>query len=109
MAEGHHRLASPLYNIAFMALALNAILGAGFSRTGYGKRIAMISAIAISVRILGFVVQAACESEAWLNVAQYGIPLAATYFSLRGVFRQRVSRFIDIRRRAPGGLIPGAA
>jgi lipopolysaccharide export system permease protein len=98
MAEGHHRLASPLYNIAFMALALAAILGGGFSRTGYGGRIAVISAIAIAVRILGFVVQAACESEAWLNLLQYVIPLAATYFALRGVFRQKVSRFINMER-----------
>jgi len=97
LAEGHSRLASPLYNIALMAMALSAIIGGGFSRTGYGRRIAIIGAAAVTVRILGFVVQAGAESEAWLNALQYLVPVAATYFALRDVFRQKVSRFIDMR------------
>lgn len=99
LAEGHSRLSSPLYNIAFMALALSAIIGGGFSRLGYGRRIAVFGALAVFIRMLGFGVQAACESEAWLNVLQYLIPGAVTAFALRGVFRQRVSRFIDMRKR----------
>ena len=99
MAEGHARLSSPLYNIAFMAMALSAILGGGFSRLGYGRRIATIGAAAAVVRIVGFGVQSACDDNAWLNVGQYAVPLIATAFAMRSVFRQRVSRFIDIRRR----------
>lgn len=99
LAEGHARLATPLYNIAFMALALSAIIGGVFSRLGYGRRIAMIGAAAVGVRILGFIAQAACEEEAWLNLLQYAIPLLATWAALRGIFRQKVSRFIDITRR----------
>jgi lipopolysaccharide export system permease protein len=101
LAEGHARLASPLYNIAFMALAISAIIGGGFSRLGYSRRIGAMSAIAAGVRMVGFGVQAACESSAWLNILQYTIPIAATAFALRGVFRQRVSRFIDMRLKAP--------
>ena len=100
LAEGHARITTPLYNIAFMALALSAIIGGGFSRLGYARRIATMGAVASVVRILGFVVQAACEDSAWLNVLQYAVPLAATAFGLRSIFRQRVSRFIDMRRRA---------
>ena len=99
MAEGHARLSSPLYNIAFMAMALSAILGGGFSRLGYGRRIATIGAAAAVVRIVGFGVQSACDDNAWLNIGQYAVPLIATAFAMRSVFRQRVSRFIDIRRR----------
>lgn len=99
LAEGHSRISTPLYNIAFMALALSAIIGGGFSRLGYGRRIAMFGAVAVFVRMIGFGVQAACESEAWLNILQYLIPVAVTGFALRGVFRQRVSRFIDMRKR----------
>ena len=99
LAEGHSRLASPLYNVAFMAMALAAILGGGFSRLGYGRRIAVVGGIAAVVRILGFVVQAACDDSAWLNVLQYAVPLAATGLALRSVFRQPVSRFIDLERR----------
>jgi len=97
LAEGHNRLASPLYNIALMAMALSAIVGGGFSRMGYGRRIAIIGAAAVTVRILGFVAQAGAESQAWLNLVQYLIPLAAGGFALRDIFRQKVSRFIDMQ------------
>jgi lipopolysaccharide export system permease protein len=99
LAEGHARIASALYNIAFMAMALSAIIGAQFSRMGYGRRIAAAGAAAALVRILGFVVQAAADDNAWLNILQYAVPLGATALALRGVFRQRVSRFIDMGRR----------
>lgn len=107
LAEGHARIATPLYNIAFMALALSAIIGGGFSRLGYGRRIAGMAATAALVRILGFVVQAAAEDSAWVNLLQYGVPLATVYVGLHSVFRQRVSRFIDMRRR-PVRIAPTA-
>ena len=106
LAEGHARISSPLYNIAFMAMALSAIIGGGFSRLGYGRRIASIGAAAALVRIIGFVIQAACEQSAWLNLLQYAIPLAAAGLALRSVFRQRVSRFIDMRRSARTAAVP---
>jgi lipopolysaccharide export system permease protein len=105
LAEGNARISSPLYNIAFMAMALSAIIGGVFSRLGYGRRIIIAGAAAAGVRILGFVVQAACEQNVWLNVLQYAIPIAATAFALRSVFRQRVSRFIDMHRR-PARIAP---
>jgi lipopolysaccharide export system permease protein len=103
LAEGNARLATPLYNIAFMALALSAIIGGGFSRLGYGRRIALMGAAAVGVRIVGFIVQAASESGAWINLMQYAVPLLATWLALRGIFRQKVSRFIDMRNR-PGRI-----
>jgi lipopolysaccharide export system permease protein len=109
LAEGHARLATPLYNLTFMALALSAIIGGGFSRLGYGRRIALMSGVAAVTRVLGFVVQAACDDSAWLNILQYVIPLGATWWALRGVFRQRVSRFIDITRRPVRAAPQGAA
>jgi lipopolysaccharide export system permease protein len=99
LAEGHARLATPLYNIAFMAMALSAIIGGGFSRLGYVRRIVITIGVAGLVRILGFVAQSASEANTAVNVVQYLIPLGATAFALRAIFRQRVSRFIDIRRK----------
>ncbi|WP_411288114.1 LPS export ABC transporter permease LptF [Phenylobacterium sp.] len=99
LAEGNARLTTPLYNLTFMSFALLAIIGGGFSRLGYGRRIAIIGATAVAVRILGFVIQAASESEPWINVLQYVVPLGAMGLALRGIFKQRVSRFIDIRKR----------
>jgi lipopolysaccharide export system permease protein len=88
-----------------MAMALSAIIGGGFSRLGYARRIALIGAYAALVRILGFVAQSASEGNVWVNLLQYAIPLAATVFALRSIFRQRVSRFIDMRRR-PARIAP---
>ncbi|MBW8815897.1 MAG: LPS export ABC transporter permease LptF [Caulobacterales bacterium] len=98
LAEGHARLASPLYNIAFMAMALAAIIGGGFSRLGYGRRIATVAALAALVRLIGFQAQAAANDSVWLNTLQYVVPLGATWIALAQVFRGRVSRRIDIRR-----------
>lgn len=87
LAEGHSRIASPLYNIAVMALALAAVIGGGFSRLGYGKRIAAYAGWALFVRVLGFGVQAAAEGSAWLNVLQYVVPVAATAYGLHVLYR----------------------
>jgi lipopolysaccharide export system permease protein len=99
LAEGHARLSTPLYNLTFICFALWAIIGGGFSRLGYGRRIAIIAGVAAVIRIVGFVVEAAAESSAWLNILQYAVPILGAAWALRGVFRQKVSRFIDIRRR----------
>ena len=92
LAEGNARLASPLYNIAFMALALAAVLGGAFSRLGYGARIAAASGAAVAVRVLGFVAAAASASRPELNVLQYSIPIACLLVSLLFVLRQHPAR-----------------
>ncbi|WP_296814646.1 LptF/LptG family permease [Brevundimonas sp.] len=95
-AEGHARLASPLYVIGFMVMALAAVLGGSFSRTGYGRRIAVYSATAIAVRLLGFAVLSAAGSSVWVNVVQYLLPLGLIWFGMRVLFRQRVDRRVAI-------------
>jgi lipopolysaccharide export system permease protein len=96
LSEGHWRLASPLYNVAMMAMALAAVIGGSFSRMGYGKRIAVVGAAAAVVQILGFGVKAACDNDVWLNVLQYAVPLAAIWWGLSQIFRQKVNRYIAI-------------
>jgi lipopolysaccharide export system permease protein len=102
LAEGHSRLSSPLYSLAFMALALGAVVGAGFSRMGYGRRIATFGAIAAIVRIIGFAVQAACDDAALLNVFQYVVPIAATWWGFSRIFR-------PVQRRRRRGELPAGA
>lgn len=97
IAELHSRLASPLYNLAFMAMALNAIIGGAFSRLGYGRRIATIAAGAAFVRIAGFAVQAACDDTVWLNVLQYAVPLAATWWAMSQLFRQKSNALVGFQ------------
>lgn len=101
LAEGHSRLASPLYNITFMALALGGVVGAGFSRLGYGRRIAMVAGVAAVVRIMGFAVQAACDDNALLNVGQYAVPILGAWWGFGQVFRKPVQR--GRRRLTPVG------
>jgi lipopolysaccharide export system permease protein len=107
LAEGNFRLATPLYNIAFMALALWAIIGGGFSRLGYGRRMVIAFGVMTTTRVLGFVAQSAAEHTVWVNAVQYAIPIATTWVCLAVLFRQKVSRRIDVRRRrarlAPAG------
>lgn len=92
LAEGHARLATPLYNLAFMGLAVWAILGGAFSRLGYGRRIALAGGVAAVVRILGFVAVSASETASWMNILQYMIPALATVWALGAVFRGQISR-----------------
>ena len=92
MAEAHNRLATPIYNITFMALALWAIIGGGFSRTGYARRIATAGALAAGLRILGFVVEAASESTVALNLLQYAVPIVGASWALQGIFRKSASK-----------------
>ena len=91
LAEGHSRLASPLYSLTFMAMACAAVLGSSFSRLGYGRRIAIAGALAALVRIIGFAVQSASEDNPWLNIMQYLVPVIAGGWALTQLFR-RVER-----------------
>ena len=87
LAEAHARLSSPLYALAAMAMALAAILGGAFSRTGYSFRIAKAAAAFLLVRIVGYAVVAASAWNSWLNLFQYLLPAAATALALRLLFR----------------------
>lgn len=86
-AEGHARLASPLYALTAMAMALTAILGGAFSRTGYGLRVAKAAAAFLGVRIMGYGLMAAGAWNDWVNALQYLLPLAAAAIALRLLFR----------------------
>lgn len=107
MAEGHARLAAPLYALTAMALALAAILAGAFSRTGHGTRVAKAAAVFLVVRILGYGIVAAAGWNPWLNLFQYALPLTVAALALAMLFRtprrgQRRARF-DIRALVPGG------
>jgi lipopolysaccharide export system permease protein len=77
LAEGHARITAPLYNLSFMSLALAAVLGGGFSRLGYGTRIAAVAGAALLIRVLGLAAQGAAAHAPELNILQYLVPLLA--------------------------------
>lgn len=86
-AEGHSRLSAPLYALMAMAMALTAIMGGPFSRTGYSLRIAKVAGVFLIVRIAGYGVVAASAWNGWLNVFQYLLPIVATAIAMRLLFR----------------------
>lgn len=92
LSEGHARLATPLYNLAFAALALAAVLGGSFSRMGYQTRIYVAAGAGTVVRVLGFVAAAASERDERLNVLQYAAPFICFAVSLLIVLRQHPAR-----------------
>jgi lipopolysaccharide export system permease protein len=104
LAEGHSRLSSPLYALAAMAMALTAILGGSFSRTGYGVRVAKAAGAFLVVRIAGYGIVAASAWNPWVNILQYALPLAAAAITLRLLFRA-----LKPRRRKAGRLTAEAA
>lgn len=76
IAEGHNRLASPLYVFAFVLIALVALIGGPYNRRGYANRIAAACAIAGALRVGGIIVQSfnANYGAYWM---QYAVPGAA--------------------------------
>jgi lipopolysaccharide export system permease protein len=106
LAEGHARLASPLYNLALMAVALAAVLGGSFSRIGYGRRIALAALAAALVRIAGFGAQGLAIQSDWFNLLQYLVPLGTMVVCCNIVFRQKIRRHISLR--APRAAHQGA-
>jgi lipopolysaccharide export system permease protein len=111
-AEGHYRLAAPLYAPALVLIALASVLGGEFSRTGYFKRIALAAAIALFVRLIGFAVESACADNIHLNPLQYVVPIVALIGGARALYsRGRMKRRGEERTPpAPAGLAePGVA
>jgi len=94
LAEGHSRLSSPLLSIALAMIALVGVLGGEFKRGGYGRRIGIAAIIALVVRLLSLVLQAAASDDPRLNVVQYVLPIAVILIcgSLLGGKRARRPR-----------------
>ncbi len=104
LAEAHARMASPIYDLTVMLLALSGVLGGAFSRTGYGRRIAIVAGVALVVRMLGFGAQAACDGNVGLNVLQYLVPLIPAALAFRTLFRGgRVRKAAGLGALAPLG------
>jgi lipopolysaccharide export system permease protein len=99
-AEGHYRLASPLYSLAFALIAAAAFLSVEHRRTGYMRFILIAGASALLLRLIGFAVQAGASNNTDLNALQYAVPLLGAAAALWLIARpNRGAR--QSRRRAP--------
>lgn len=75
-AEGHSRLAAPLYVFAYVLIALHALTGGPYNRRTYALRLIGACIIAGALRIAGVLVQnvGAGATPYW---AHYALPIAA--------------------------------
>jgi lipopolysaccharide export system permease protein len=92
LAEGHARLATPLYNVALALLALAFMMRGEFQKLGYGRRIATCAVIGFVVRLGGFALVSASESNVALNAYQYALPLIVGTISLLYLLRKTRAR-----------------
>jgi len=102
LAEGHSRMATPLYNLALPLLALWFMISGQHLRLGYGRRIAICAVIGFAVRIIGFALTSSAESNAGLNIVQYALPLGVIVLSMGLLFlpQLREGRYKRAARKA---------
>ncbi len=74
-AEGHARLAAPLYNVMLALLALCFLIRGPLQRIGYGRRIAVCAVTGFGLRLTGFALASSSESNPAINYAQYALPI----------------------------------
>jgi lipopolysaccharide export system permease protein len=75
-AEGHDRLSSPLYCIAFALIALVATATGHLGRSSYAMRLTGAGIAAAALRMIGFGAQGIAVRNPAVNVLLYLLPLA---------------------------------
>ncbi|HEY0300068.1 MAG TPA: LptF/LptG family permease, partial [Rhizomicrobium sp.] len=88
IAEGHNRLAQPLYCLAFAFIALAAVLRGRGARGANAMRLSIAIAAVVTVRIAGYGVQGLAVRDPAYCVLFYAIPLIGAglgFASLAGV------------------------
>ena len=97
-AEGHARLAAPLWNIALVLLALAFILRGQHSKLGNARKITICAVTGFILRLGGFAVASSAEGDAALNPVQYVIPLIVILVCLIYIAQPKQIRFGKHRR-----------
>lgn len=92
LAAGHDRLASPLYNIALVLIALCTILLGGFSQRSNWGRLGIATAIGLPIRLLGFGLQSFASRVPQLVVYEYLLPLFVIFICSILLFWPQVPR-----------------
>jgi lipopolysaccharide export system permease protein len=107
-AEAWKRLASPLLGLAAVLIALTAVIGATFSRKGYGREIAWASGQLVVLLLVSSAVFTLVEDNPELAPLQFAIPLVPALLAARrlGLFEQAPAR--PARARSSSGQGSGA-
>jgi lipopolysaccharide export system permease protein len=105
-AEGHARLATSLYPVAFALIAAAVLLPAPIARRGQASRVALAIVLALGARTLGYLVQAAAAEAPRLNPVQYAVPILAIIMAMTFLLGPQVSA---PRRTVSAGLFARGA
>ncbi|MGH6953835.1 MAG: LptF/LptG family permease, partial [Alphaproteobacteria bacterium] len=84
-AEGHQRLTSPLYAIAFSAIALAVLLSGEFNRRGQAARVILAVAMVVGVQSLGLGLHNLAADVPQLAALMYAnalVPIALSAYAL---------------------------
>lgn len=109
LAEGHSRLATPLYNYALVLLALAFLIRGEHQKLGYGRRLAIAGTLGFTLRLGGFAVASAAEKDASLNTAQYALPILISVIAIWYLLHTRRAQTIFRRQKSKLGIIGGDA
>ena len=96
IAEGHQRLTSPLYNLAFLFIALAALFSGDFNRRGQTGRILAASAIGVAIELLGISINNLASKTPATIPLMYAVPLLTVAIGYRVLTNGRL-----LRRRIP--------
>jgi len=99
-AEGHARLATPLYNLALVLLALAFLLRGQHSKLGHGRKITICAVLGFSIRLIGFGVASSAEGNPALNILQYILPIGVALISFAYLMNRKQIRLGTKRAKA---------
>ena len=77
IAEGHNRLSSPLYCLAFALIALAATTKGRMARVSYALRLSGAALLGATLRLVGYAAQGLAARSPELSVLLYLLPLSA--------------------------------
>lgn len=104
LAEGHSRLSSALYNIALTLLALAFLIRGEYQRMGYGRKIAICALTGFLIRLGGFSLASAAESNPALNLFQYLLPLSVCLVCGLYLIRRKRARGLHLAPRSKAAM-----
>ena len=88
IAEGHQRLAAPLYVLAFVMVALAALLSGEFNRRGQTKRLLVAVGAVAGLQAASFAMQDVASRTAQMIPLLYVLAVAAIAISLLVLLRK---------------------
>ena len=98
-AEGHARLAAPLWNMALVLIAMAFLLRGQHSKLGNGRKIAACAITGFVFRLLGFAAASSAEGDNAVNIVQYAIPLLIIVICIFYLTKRKRTRFGKKQRR----------